>query len=520
MSIKTLGIFGLLLALSIFMAIMTSNPWYDVLNGTFLQPNNIENLLRRTSMYGLLGIGVAFVIITGGIDLSIGSIVCLAGCLLALFLQVNYQAADDYSVSKIKAEEKSILLIGKVPAFGVGDRIRLSGARRAKNALLNISEVEQVQLENTQGQAAGSATMLTVEGDISRDDDSGRIAKVYPVSDFKKSTESSASELVLDGAFPKLRPRDQLTLVHPQQGQKQIEIVTVKSEKGSTTLHLQRDLGSDFSKEWLVIPQLRHQRMPVPLAILSVIGIAVLLGLIHGLLVTRVRLQPFVVTLCGLLIYRGASRWLVSDQPVGFGNEFTDTLSPLGSGKWVLHQWSNHGHTETFGIPYPLFILVFVAIAAAIFLNMTIWGRYLLALGRNEEAARYSGINTARITAIAYVICTVAAAMGGMLFAIDSNSVSPSSFGNFFELYAIAAAVLGGCSLRGGEGTVLGVIIGTAVMQILNNLILLMKISDELEFAIIGLVILIGVISDELIRRFAARRRAILEAKLNRTVSA
>ena len=66
MSIKTLGIFGLLLTLSVFMAIMTSHPWYDILNGTFLQPNNIENLLRRTSMYGLLGIGVAFVIITGG----------------------------------------------------------------------------------------------------------------------------------------------------------------------------------------------------------------------------------------------------------------------------------------------------------------------------------------------------------------------------------------------------------------------------------------------------------------------
>jgi ribose transport system permease protein len=94
-----------------------------------------------------------------------------------------------------------------------------------------------------------------------------------------------------------------------------------------------------------------------------------------------------------------------------------------------------------------------------------------------------------------------------MLFALDSNSVSPSSFGNFFELYAIAAAVLGGCSLRGGEGTILGVVIGTAVMQVLNNLILLMKISDELEFAIIGSVILLGVTADEIVRRIASRQR-------------
>jgi ribose transport system permease protein len=157
--------------------------------------------------------------------------------------------------------------------------------------------------------------------------------------------------------------------------------------------------------------------------------------------------------------------------------------------------------------------LLAAAFVAGVFLNKTIWGRYLLALGRNEEAARYSGINTARVTMIAYVICTAAAATGGMLFALDSNSVSPSSFGNFFELYAIAAAVLGGCSLRGGEGTILGVIIGTAVMQILNNLILLMKISDELEFAIIGTVILIGVSSDELVKRIAAKRRAIASTR-------
>jgi ribose transport system permease protein len=99
--------------------------------------------------------------------------------------------------------------------------------------------------------------------------------------------------------------------------------------------------------------------------------------------------------------------------------------------------------------------------------------------------------------------------LAGILFALDSNSVSPSSFGNFFELYAIAAAVLGGCSLRGGEGTILGVVVGTAVMQVLNNLILLMKISDELEFAIIGLVILLGVIGDEVVRRWSARRKAV-----------
>ena len=101
------------------------------------------------------------------------------------------------------------------------------------------------------------------------------------------------------------------------------------------------------------------------------------------------------------------------------------------------------------------------------------------------------------------MLCAVLAAIGGILFALDSNSIAPSSFGNFFELYAIAAAVLGGCSLRGGEGSIIGVVVGTALMQTLYNSIVLLKIPDELEYTIIGAVILIGVVSDEVIRRFA-----------------
>ena len=112
------------------------------------------------------------------------------------------------------------------------------------------------------------------------------------------------------------------------------------------------------------------------------------------------------------------------------------------------------------------------------------------------------------MTLAAYVFGVVLSAIGGILFALDANSVSPSSFGNVFELYAIAAAVLGGCSLRGGEGSIFGVIVGTAVMQVLNNMIVLLKISDTLEFAIIGMVILLGVIADETVRRVMAARRA------------
>ena len=243
---------------------------------------------------------------------------------------------------------------------------------------------------------------------------------------------------------------------------------------------------------------------PAPAAMLAVLVLALAIGALHGLLITKLKLQPFVVTLCGLLFYRGFARWITADQIQGFGIAY-DGLRKLAIGKIPL--------TTGFAIPIPFLIMALLGIGAGVFLNYTIYGRYLLALGRNEEAARYSGINIDRMVILAYVICSGAAGVGGILFALDVNSVQPAGQGNFYELYAIAAAVLGGCSLRGGEGSILGVIIGAAVMRVLYNAINVLGIPTQLEFAIIGTVILAGVVADELIRRLAARRRAVREAE-------
>ena len=235
-------------------------------------------------------------------------------------------------------------------------------------------------------------------------------------------------------------------------------------------------------------------------ALTTVMLVSLGIGLAHGLLITKLRLQPFVVTLCGLLIYRGLARFITDDQSQGFGNSF-EGLRTLATGKVLLP-------FGDYALPFPLFIMVAVGIIAAIFLNRTIYGRYLLALGRNETAARYSGINTDAMKIIAYVICSGLAGVAGILFSLNLNSVQPSGLGEFYELYAIAGAVLGGCSLRGGEGSILGVIIGSAVMRVLYNSINILRIPTHWEFAIIGAVILSGVIVDELVKRVAARRRS------------
>jgi ribose transport system permease protein len=322
---KILGVFGLLVVTCFLTSRFT--PY-------FLTAYNIENLLRRTSLFGVISIGAAFVIMVGGIDLSIGSVIALVGCLLPWLL------------------------------------------------------VEQ-------------------------------------------------------GVDP-----------------------------------------------WLAVP--------------TVLGLGVLIGLAHGTLVQKVRLQPFIVTLCGLLLYRGIARGITTDRTVGFQNEFKGLRS------FVKHRFEIPG-VEDFAIPATFVILVVVAVLAIVFLRTTVWGRHLLATGRNESAARHGGIRTGRLVILAYVLCAGLAGFGGLLFILDVGSAQPADFGNFYELYAIAAAVLGGCSLRGGEGSILGVIIGAALMQVLQNAITLIDwIPDTIQYAVIGGVILAGAIADESLRRTVARRRSLI----------
>ncbi|MFT4511697.1 MAG: ribose transport system permease protein [Planctomycetota bacterium] len=324
---KLLGIAGLILVV----ALVTTWLSYDPVTGNFpfLSAYNLENLLRRLGMFGVLSIAAAFVIVTGGIDLSIGSVVCVSGCVLPWLL------------------------------------------------------------------------------------------------------------------------------------------------------------GACGMPAWLALP--------------AVLLLSAAIGLWHGFLVVGLRLQPFVVTLCGLLLYRGLMRNFTGDQTMGLG-EAGESLRWLATGKIPI--------TDTFGLPIPLCVLAVVAIITGIIWQRTVWGRHLFALGRNEEAARFAGVPTGRLTVLAYVACSLLAGLGGCLFVLDVNSAQASNFGNFYELYAIAGAVLGGVALRGGEGFVLGVVLGAALMQLLSNTINLVANSNQLEFAVVGAVILIGAAFDELLRRWVAFRSA------------
>ena len=250
----------------------------------------------------------------------------------------------------------------------------------------------------------------------------------------------------------------------------------------------------------LFVDLLANHDMPWPLAIVLMIALGGVIGLAHGLLITRLKLQPFIVTLCGLLIYRGAARFYTADATAGFGFGVSfPTLEWLATGR-------------SLGVPHAFMAMLVVAVAMWVVLHRSVFGRHLYAVGKSEEAARFSGIDTGKVIVAAYVICGLLTAVAAIFFAMYTRSISPSSHGNFYELYAIAAAVLGGFSLRGGEGSLIGVVLGAVLLQMLQNLVNLLGIPSSLNFAVMGSVILIGVLADTQFAEYR-KRRAMAKAR-------
>jgi len=235
-------------------------------------------------------------------------------------------------------------------------------------------------------------------------------------------------------------------------------------------------------------------------AMAACLCLGVVIGLINGLLVTLLKLQPFLVTLCGLFVYRGLARQLTS-SPVGIQkviNEHPDFTGPIGFLRTVLI-----GKDADGALSFPMLVVVgaVLALVIGVLLHKSVYGRYWYAIGYNDKAARYAGIAVDLQRLGVYVLCSTLASFAGVLLLLDYGTAAPESAGESLELYAITGAVLGGCSLRGGEGTAIGILLGAAVLPLLRNLVLFLGIRDAIVPSVIGLTLLFGVLADEFFRR-------------------
>jgi ribose transport system permease protein len=243
----------------------------------------------------------------------------------------------------------------------------------------------------------------------------------------------------------------------------------------------------------------------IPMAL----GVVMCLGLMQGLLITRLKLQPFIVTLGGMLLFRGVSQTIAQGGTLSLGGS---PLLDLANGGFILV-----GGQPL--LPYPLVVFLVVIALGSYALHFTVFGRYVYAIGGNRDAAEYSGIPVRQVEASTYVISAGLAGVAGICYAAYIGQMS-QQVGIAYELYAIAAAVLGGCSLRGGEGTVLGIIIGSAIMRVIDNGINMFQVhyvdqegiqriwrlDSNWTFVIIGAVILVAVILDQVAHLVQAKR--------------
>ena len=223
-------------------------------------------------------------------------------------------------------------------------------------------------------------------------------------------------------------------------------------------------------------------------------------GLVNGLCVTVLRLPPFIATLGMMLVARGVALQVTDAKAIGgLGESFAE----LGNGSlWRIAKIGADGFPDVVfpGIPYPVVLMVVLALAVAVLLNRTTLGRHLYAVGSNSEAARLSGVDVRGVTLFAYVLSGLLAALSGCVLMSRLVTAQPSE-GLMYELDAIAAAVIGGTSLSGGVGTISGTVIGAFVIGILRNGLNMGGVSAFVQQIIIGLVILLTVWIDQMRHR-------------------
>jgi len=241
-----------------------------------------------------------------------------------------------------------------------------------------------------------------------------------------------------------------------------------------------------------------YWELPMWTGILAAIASGACCGLVSGVLIAKLKIPPFIATLGMMMLLKGLSLVISGTKPIYFHNVENFT---------VIAQDSVIGFViPALPIPNGVLILFLVALVSSLVLNKTILGRYTFALGSNEEAIRLSGVDVDRWKMVIYALAGGICGIAGLLIASRLNSAQPA-LGQGYELDAIAAVVIGGTSLSGGAGTILGTIIGAFIMSVLTNGLRILSVAQEWQTVVTGVIIILAVYADILRRK---KNRAIV----------
>lgn len=250
------------------------------------------------------------------------------------------------------------------------------------------------------------------------------------------------------------------------------------------TAGIDLSVGSILGFSGAIAAKMLSSGMNIGLALLAAIIIGALAGMLNGIIITKGKVQPFIGTLAIMILLRGMTMVFTNGRPIPVPGDSVSSIF-----RWI-------GTGSIGPIPVPVVIMALVFVVCYYILNHTQFGRHLYAVGGNEEASLLSGVNTAKIKILAYTVSGILAAVAGIIVTSRLSSAQPTS-GEGYELDAIAAVVLGGTSLVGGQGTIIGTIIGALIIGILNNGLNLMDVQSYYQMIAKAIVILVAVLLDK-----------------------
>lgn len=250
------------------------------------------------------------------------------------------------------------------------------------------------------------------------------------------------------------------------------------------TAGIDLSVGSIMAFAGVVLASALNAGLSLPLALLTGLGVGLVCGIVNGLLITYGKLPPFISTLGMMSVARGAALLYTDGRPI---SGFDENFRFLANGE-LLH------------IPMPVIIMIIIYLIAHFILSRTKLGRYTYAMGGNEEATLLSGVNVKLYKTIVYGLCGLLSGVAAIILTARLNSAQPIA-GIMYELDAIAATVIGGTSLMGGEGRMSGTLIGALIMGVLRNGLNLLGVSSFVQQTVIGSVIIIAVLIDMALKK-------------------
>ncbi len=342
---------------------------------------------------------------------------------------------------------------------------------------------------NTEPAAKPTSTVLATDAELGREAPPGRLRRLADIPEFGVIAACIGVFVVVTIIRPSFANASNLQVIG--QDVAQYGILAVGESLTILTAGIDLSPGSLVALTAMIAAVLSDfANLPVALCIVIAIAVGTVVGYLHGWFITRLDVPPFAITLVTLTAAAGGALAITHGQPVGDVSGFFATLTLT---KWL-------------GIPVPLLIFIVVGVLAWFLLERTYVGREIYAVGGNREAARLAGIPVHRRLMLTYVISGACAGLVGVIV-IGRIGVGDPSVGNGWELDAIAAAVIGGVSLYGGEGRMIGVIAGVVLLMLINNALIVLNVSPFYQQVALGLVLGVAIVADRIRARARGKPR-------------